>query len=149
LTTYSADLRVFGRNIQDSSLVLKGGRYNASNTLIDPVNLGATSSASGTMLGADLQLYILKSLGVEGGYMNFGASGSSAGSSVGSSAGSGQGATASGVTGGDYYAYEAFVEVAILRLMLGAYTENWRLTRQGHDVASKETGYLGGIKLQF
>ncbi len=139
LTSYSADLRLFGRNIQDSSLVFKAGRYQTTNTIIDPVNLAATNSTlSGRMLGANLQLYLIKALGAEGGYMGLGPSGSSQGA-----------ADASGITRGAYYHYEGFVEVSILRLLVGSYVETWDLTRQGQSVRSAEKGYVAGIKLQF
>ena len=138
LSSYSANLRVFGRNIQDSSLVLKAGQYTSKNTLIDPVNLAATNSAStGRMVGVDLQLYLLRALGAEGSYVSFGSSGTN------------EGPQASGITRGAYYNYEGFIEVSILRLMAGTYVETWDLTRQGQVVKSSERGYLAGVKLQF
>lgn len=138
LTAYSADLRMFGRNIQDSSLVLKGGRYTAINTVIDPVNLAATkTSLTGTMAGVDLQIYLLKVIGAEGGYMSFGPSGTR------------DGPTGSGVTRGAYYHYEGFIEVSVIRLIAGSYVETWDLVRQGQRVKSDEKGYVAGVKLQF
>lgn len=138
LTAYGADLRLFGRNIQDSALVLKGGRYTATNTIIDPVNLAALSTKlTGTMVGVDLQLYLLRVLGAEGGYMTFGPSGMR------------EGPEGSGITRGVYYHYEGFVEVSILRLMAGTYVESWDLVRKGQVVKSDEKGLIAGVKLQF
>ena len=119
-------------------MVLKGGRYTATNTIIDPVNLAALSTKlTGTMVGVDLQLYLLRVLGAEGGYMTFGPSGMR------------EGPEGSGITRGVYYHYEGFVEVSILRLMAGTYVESWDLVRKGQVVKSDEKGLIAGVKLQF
>ncbi len=119
-TSYAGSLRLFGKNIQDSSLTLKYGVYQ-SNYDDQP------EIARGRVLGGSLQLYILRSLGAEGTYYGFVEKDKPVSTKN---------------MGGTYYEYFGFIEVSLLRLMVGAYQESWL------DLTS-EKGTLAGVKLQF
>lgn len=133
-TYYAADLRVFGKNIQDSSLVLKYGQYQSKNSV--PYDVSGEASFKGIVAGAELQLYLLKALGIEGNYLNYGGSQRLADESE---------------RKGHYHDYTAFVEVSLLRLMIGRYEETWNMTESESGSSNKirEQGLLAGMKLQF
>lgn len=135
LEDYSAALRIFGRNIQDSSLVLKYGRYSLRNSITDDIAGAGTSGVSGTMLGAELQLYVLHALGVEGNVVQYGKASSGGGFNK---------------VSGSYYDYQAFIEISLLRLVGGPYVEQWDLTTGlGDTVKTMEKGFIAGLKLQL
>ncbi len=124
-TSYTGNLRIFGKHVQDTSLVLKYGMYQASvqrNLL--------TESEHGRVVGGALQLYILSSLGAES---NFEAYGKKAAPTSASS------------TDGRYIEYAGFLEVSVIRLLIGKYQEVW--SEDGIDTT--ESGSFAGVKLQF
>lgn len=130
----AASFRVFGKNVQDSSLTLKIGRYNARSSLPaysdDEVS---SQSFLGTMRGADLTAYLTSNIGFEGHYINY------------SPTESVNGTTASG----RYLDYLGFVEVALLRIVFGNYQEEWTFEDSLEQHRTKEKGYTGGVKLLF
>lgn len=131
---YAADLRLFGGNIQDTSLVVKYGRYQSNNTVPNWASEGE-GQRTGTMAGVELQLYLLKFLGAEGNYLSYGDA---------------KKWTGTDEVRGSYYDYMGFVEVSFLRLMGGVYREQWAFAENGNaPVRIDETGALGGVKLQF
>jgi hypothetical protein len=132
-TYYTGDLRIFGKNIQDSSIVLKYGEYTSTDSILDEA-AGDTTSQSGNVAGAELQLYILRFLGAEGNYLKFGNS---------------AGVKGSASQSGEYYDYMGFVEVSLLRLTAGVYGEDWTVVRNGQSFKTQEKGSLAGVKLQF
>ena len=136
---YCAAFRLFGRNIQDSSLVLKGGRYTHTDGIADQELKLSSTPITGSWAGAELQLYLLRALGIEATLTQFGDGSSPLGS-----------ASQSGST----YEYGLFIEVSLLRLMVGAYGEDFSRLPAGAAVGSApskshESGYQGGVKLQF
>lgn len=131
---YAGALRVFGRNIQDTSLVFKYGQYTARDQLLDTATATSPAPISGAMAGVELQLYLLRSLGVEGNVTQWG---------------DGAGVEGSALQRGLSYDYGAFIEVSMLRLMVGIYSEARSQARGGQSFETRETGSQAGLKLQF
>jgi hypothetical protein len=133
-TYYTGNLRIFGKNIQDSSLILKYGQYQSENRVPswnDPTEDG---SLKGMVAGAELQLYLFKWLGFEGNYLQYG---------------DGERIAGSDDLSGTYYDYTGFVEISLLRLMAGRYREDWSFANGGNKTDLVEEGLIGGMKLQF
>jgi hypothetical protein len=132
-TYYTGDLRIFGKNIQDSSLVLKYGNYTSTDSILDQA-AGASAVETGSVAGAELQLYIIRVLGAEGNYLKFGNTAGPKGSPT---------------LSGYYYDYMGFIEISLLRLTAGVYAEDWSVVRSGQQFTTQEKGSLAGVKLQF
>lgn len=134
---YAAAFRIFGKNIQDSSLALKVGQYDSVNTLAivaTDASQNAHIARSGVVSGAELQLYLFRWLGVEGNYMKFNQS---------------KGISNDDQISGAYYDYLAYVEVSLFRFMGGYYGENWQYTSKNGNTATQENGLYTGVKLQI
>lgn len=131
---YAANFRLFGKNIQDSSLVAKIGNYTVDNRILRAADFEGGAKASGLLTAAELQLYLFRWLGVEGNYYWFNR-------------------TPVGQAGeyvvGSYYDYFGYIEISLLRVMFGLYTETWQFGDGIHEVNLADTGYIGGIKLQI
>jgi hypothetical protein len=131
----SANLRLFGKNIQDSSLVLKFGEYASESYLPGLFNTGPQEmNFSNRMLGVELQLYLFRWLGLEGNYLAFNSASKGAFSAA-----------------GQAIEYGAYVEISLLRLMGGFFQDNWvygetDLNAHIHEV---NKGMYAGLKLQF
>lgn len=131
---YAGSLRVFGKHAQDTSLNFKYGVYSSTSEDFSFAGDGSTANIQGRMAGVDLQAYLFKWLGGESSFLLYG--------------------TKDDVKGtveqrGGYYDYMGFVEVSLLRIMVGKYREDWRLAKDGSNLKVTETGYIGGVKLQF
>lgn len=131
---YSLNLRLFGKSIQDSSIIVKTGSYQVINTLYLGENLYQPSIQEGTFMGAEMQFYLTKVLGFEGNYHDYQKQNNVAGSED---------------LGGTYYDYNVFLEVSLFRLVFGKYTENWTITDPNGSYNVEGSGYTGGLKLQF
>ena len=139
---YSVNLRLFGKHIQDSSLVIKYGVMQTTNSLylpntpstIDMITNPAISKAAGTFKGAELQMYLIRSVGLEGTVHQYQAN------TV---------AYADHTLEGAYGEGLLFIEVGILRLQAGIYEERWNASWTNVKTSTKESGYVGGIKLQL
>ena len=135
LEAYSGAMRIFGRNIQDSSLVLKYGRYSLRNSITDGISGAGSDTVTGPVMGAELQLYVLHSLGAEANYVQYGKATETGGFSK---------------VNGSYYDYQGFIEISLLRLVGGPYVEQWDLnTVLGDTIKTKEKGFIAGLKLQL
>ena len=113
---------------------MKYGEYTSSDAVLGGLTPGEGSSVQGAVAGAELQVYVLKSVGVEGNYLHFGDA---------------SGPKGSAALGGEYYDGMGFIEVSLLRLVAGVYGEDWAVTRGGQAVKTQEKGTLAGVKLQF
>lgn len=128
---WSADLRLFGKHIQDSSLIIKYGKYETKDHLLVA---NPSLSPHGVMAGAELSLYLFRWLGMEGNYISYGDTSSPQSSKV----------------DGDYYDYMAFIEISLLRIMFGVYREEWELEESGGSTNKLlDVGTYTGVKLQF
>ncbi len=134
---YTANFRVFGKNIQDSSLVLKVGQYNAVNSIVvrDSLSQSRKKSQSGMTYGGELQLYISRWLGLEGNYQVYGDKTHFSGENV----------------QGTYYDAMAYLEISLLRFMAGYYDESWnfRYPEDNYLVKTHEKGTIIGLKVQI
>lgn len=127
----SLNFRIFGKNIQDSSLVLKYGNYRTTN----PAFLISESSLKGDLIGAEISLYLFKWLGIEGNYLKF----HKAKTNIESSG-----------FNGHYYDYNIYIEISLIRILLGYYQESWAITKtDSPSYDTEENGRLIGLKLQF
>jgi hypothetical protein len=115
-------------------LILKYGIYSSESTDFSFANDGTSSVLKGRMAGADLQAYLFKWLGAESSFLIYGTPEDVKGTEI---------------QRGGYYDYMAFVEVSLLRIMVGQYREDWRLRANDQEIDLTETGYIGGVKLQF
>ncbi len=129
LRWFTGNFRIFGKNIQDTSLVLKAGQYNYSNNYTDI--LSTEQRKEGLLWGADFYLYLLRFLGGEAEFQSFGKK-------------------SLGDKQGQQLYYGGFIEVALLRLTGGVMIEEWNY--QNLDLpktkATSKTIMFGG-KLQF
>ncbi len=126
---WSANLRLFGEHIQDTSLIGKVGRYTAEDSLF----LGDEDDRhNGTFVGGELQIYLTNWLGAEGKYHDY----------------TGLTNTSAYQMKGQFLSYAGFIEISLLRLMFGQYEESWQSSVE--DAAElKSKGYLAGGKIQF
>lgn len=129
----AANFRVFGKNIQDSSLVLKAGRYTTLTGLTDQNEAEVNFSSS--MRGGELQLYVTSVLGLEANYVQFELP---------------QIAELGPTHSDDYYHdYQAFLEIAIFRFFGGKYQQQTTMLDGGALVPLTEKGYFAGLKIQL
>ena len=132
---YSANFRLFGANIQDSSIIAKVGKYEVKSKLHGVSDLTSTLAASGIFYGGEIQLYLFRWLGLEGSYQSYGSAS--------------YGISAQNISG-SYADYVAYIEISLLRIFGGAYQEHWILkTTNGAGAISDESGYIGGVKIQL
>jgi hypothetical protein len=115
----TAGFRLFGKNIQDTSLVFKVGGYRHT--------IGDTYAAQGQAMGGELCLYLLSFLGAEGSYMQYGQQ--------------------TELTHGTAFEYSGFLEISLLRLSYGMYESRWTL--DGAEAERIERGLIAGAKLHF
>jgi hypothetical protein len=134
---YTGNLRIFGKNIQDTSLSIKLGKYSSVNNIGDPGVFRANEKQfSGLVAGADLTLYLSKWLGLEGNYLSFGDAKSTSGNTR---------------QKGSYHDYSAFIEISLLRVMIGQYQETWSLSfgENQQNQTMEEKGLTLGSKISF
>lgn len=130
----TVNFRIFGKNIQDSSLVLKYGQYRRDGHYGFMSANGMPSEFKGIVAGAEMSLYVFKWLGLEGNYLSFGD-----GEKLGSKSS----------REGTYYDYLAYIEISLIRFMGGVYQEDWRTKSAGVAYNTREKGMFAGLKLQF
>lgn len=133
-TYYTGNLRLFGKNIQDSSLVFKYGEYTSENRIPAWSAIQDPRARRGKVAGAELQVYVLPWLGAEGNYLAFGDAKSFKGSDE---------------VRGTYVDYVGFVEVSLVRLTVGRYQEDWTVASGDGVQSTAERGLLFGSKLSF
>ncbi len=125
-------LRVFGKSIQDSSLVLKYGMFQDSRQLhlLGDNSFQTTFMQAGGVMGADLDLYFNHWLGVEGHYLSYQAEDKDLLLTTQQSLG-------------------LFIEVSLIRFSIGRYQESSRLTHENVIVGSEQAGQTIGVSLFF
>jgi hypothetical protein len=127
---WTGNLRLFGKHIQDTSLVAKYGRYQAKEEF-SPA--GTAADHYGTAIGGDLQLYLLHWLGIEGHYLSL----------------KGIDRSQQTVVTQSYDAL-GFIDISLLRLTGGPYWENVVLHDDAGAVKSLNgRGIMAGVQLQF
>lgn len=130
----TANFRVFGKNIQDSSLVLKYGQYRHDAFYSFLANTTGLDDWEGLMAGAELSLYLFNWLGLEGSYFRFG---------------DGKRAVGAKDRSGTYAEALAFIEISLFRFMIGRYSDDWSVKTPGRDITTRDEGMMAGLKVQL
>lgn len=133
----TGNLRIFGKSIQDSSLILKYGSYKYESPFYSMFQRAQSSPFfTGTMTGAEIQLYLFRWIGLEGNYSQFATS-----------------KTTPNTAKGMLLEYGIYMEISLIRLMLGYYEEQWDFagnTENGTGPITQNTsGNYTGIKILF
>lgn len=128
LQAAGVNLRLFGANSQDSTLVAKAGRFE-KNTGYDIEGL---QKLKGQYFGAEMALYFLKWLGAEGHYMQMKAEGDELWKSQ-----------------GTQFDYSGFIEIYNLRLGYGSYGRDWTSSSESSRFESSEKGQAFFVRLYF
>lgn len=135
----TGNLRIFGGNVQDTSLILKYGRYELENGFLKDSETQQPLKTKGLTAGGEMILYLFGGLGAEGHYQVFGDD--------------------AGVQGNDsqkgsYWDYQGFIEISLFRITFGKFSESW--TSQSiesespvNTYESTYDGYIAGLKLLF
>ena len=137
---YTINMRLFGKHIQDTSLVLKYGLMQTKNSLqlSNSANSPAlakksgSQNASGAATGAELQIYLTRNLGLDGSANQYRAT------TI---------AFADHTLKGSYGEGLAFMEIGVLRIQGGVYEERWSAKWSDVKTSTIEHGYLAGIKI--
>lgn len=134
LQSYLGTLRLFGKHVQDSSLVFKYGEYRYQG--FDPTaRLGVESIVQkGPQWGAELTLYFSNWMGVEGNYSVLGQEPSR---------------SQIGPMGGDSVEALLFIEVSVLRIVGGSSIRSWSQQKADGLETTKQSGVLGGLKFNL
>lgn len=134
LQSFMGNLRLFGKHVQDSSLILKYGEFRYQG--FDPTARQGVESIveKGPQYGGELTLYMSNWLGVEGNYSVLGQEPSR---------------SVIGSLGGDYAEALLFIEVSVLRLVGGSSLRSWSQQKADGVETTKQAGVLGGLKLNL
>jgi hypothetical protein len=136
LSHYSANLRIFGKNIQDSSFNLKYGKYQYQTGWGFHQTSEATQSKfQGVTYGADMQLYLFKWLGAEGSYQIYD-----------------RGQNDYSEVTGEQYLYGPFIEISVFRFQGGLFKSTWEFKERQESALETKVDDIGiyyGMKLQI
>lgn len=126
---FTGNLRLFGKNIQDSSLVFQYG-----NSWVDlPKGIdNSTVRFRQDAMAVELQLYLFRWLGLEGQYLVHKPS-----------------KTGDQRFSGSLATYGPYIEISLLRIYGGAYQRHWEGKDSDTPWSLKESGTFFGLKLQF
>ncbi len=125
------NFRIFGRNIQDSSLILKAGRYEWATGLFTDTS---TLTKEGLVAGAESYLYLLSWLGLDGQMLRFG---------------NDKGAAGSPQLQGEITRYGLFIEIFLLRIGYSQMQESWSLQEEAFEYKSDWKGSAWTVRLNF
>lgn len=138
LQSFMGNLRLFGKHVQDSSLVLKYGEYRYQGFDPTGINLLEPMTFRGPLMGAELTLYVSSWLGMTGQFQSLGAEPS--GSRV-------------GPLGGSFGEGQIFIEIAVLRLAAGTFERRWVSQGSNSDetqkTPAKQRGVFTGLSLHL
>jgi hypothetical protein len=138
LQSFMGNLRLFGKHIQDSSLVLKYGEYRYQGFDPTGISLLETITSKGPLLGAELTIYVSSWLGLNGQYQTLGMEPTG---------------SQSGLFGADLSEGQLFIEVSLLRLTAGGFQRRWTSQEskaKGIEIPDvKQSGVLTGLQLNL
>jgi hypothetical protein len=123
LQTAGVNLRLFGTSSQDSSLVIKGGKFEKSS------GFKAFDKTSGSYFGAEMSLYLMSFLGVEGQYYQF--------------------LDSSKDQVGERFQVMAFLELYSLRVSYGQERSSWQDETPALRLESKAVERFLSLRLYF
>ena len=122
------NFRIFGANVQDSTLVAKVGKFNRSSGF----TAAPWQAMSGTYYGGEMALYFMRFLGAEGHYYSL------------------KPDTKEGEKGsGSQLDYGGFLEIYNVRLGYTLYEQAWSFSNEDLRLDSKEKGRSYFIRLYF
>lgn len=122
------NLRIFGANVQDSTLVLKAGKFTRSTGYIEE----PWQKMDGSYYGGEMALYFLKFLGAEGNYYSFDPA---------------TGPVSKG--SGTHLEYGGFLELFNIRLGYTLYDRKWSFETEELRLDSRDKGQNYFIRLYF
>ena len=134
------NLRIFGGNVQDTSLIFKYGRYEMNNGISAYRTDSPELVKNGLTAGGEMILYLFGGLGAEARYSVFGSDENYRGDES---------------IKGSYLDYQGFLEISLLRLTFGRFTESWEGSSpvEGSEtpntIKSTYDGYVAGLKILF
>ena len=132
---YGLALRVFGKNVQDSSLSLSYGDYEwVPRSWLRGDESVFDGALNGQQVSVGLRLYLTKVIGIEANGTRYL-----------------EATSGSNSWRGQSLSYAAFVEVSLLKVFFGSSAEQWRL-RQGSDSLIydiDEKGYYTGLAMSL
>ncbi len=128
LTTAGINLRLFGANSQDSTLVAKAGKFE----LDTGYDLEGLRKSEGQYVGGEMALYFMKWLGAEGHYLQLKPQGNAVWKGKGSQA-----------------EYGGFLEIYNFRIGYGSYRRDWSFESEGTRLDSSEKGNAFFMRLYF
>lgn len=131
LSAYSVCFRLFGKSVQDSSLVFRAGQYQKGAGIFAE---GSEATFKGMLLGGEFQGYLVHWLGADIDYTRFG---------------NAKIITANQVVNGHSLKYSGFIEVSLFRIFAGAYSDEWIFHSLQKQKSLKENGLFGGLKVFF
>lgn len=129
---HCANFRIFGKNIQDSSFILKVGQYAHQNALLPNSPHGRDEVFNGTFGGVEMDLYLFRWLGLSGEYNSYLRGSANAVDFAGSTA-----------------KYGAYIEISLLRFMGGLFSEDLKYTDGFDTLREKRTGMYFGAMVNF
>ena len=127
----TVNFRIFGRNIQDSSLILKAGSYEYKTGILAGDQI---INKEGMVAGGESYLYLLNWLGVDGELLRFG---------------NGKGAAGSPELEGQISRYGLFIEIFLLRIGYSLVEESWSFQEEAFDYQSDWKGTAWTVRLSL
>lgn len=137
LQSFMGNLRLFGKHIQDSSLIVKYGEFRYQGFDPTGINLLESVTHRGPLFGAELSLYISSWFGLAGQVQTLGEE----------PTGSRQ-----GLLQGSVGEAQAFIEISVLRLVGGSFLRQWTLSDQqdkSQTSQSKQAGVFSGVQINL
>ncbi|MFK7827957.1 MAG: hypothetical protein AB8G05_27660 [Oligoflexales bacterium] len=131
----TANLRIFGKTIQDSSMIIKYGEYQNDSTIPAAyLEQESNKTYKGNVFGFDMNLYMLSWLGMEGSYLQWG-----------------QDQSSNLTAKGEHFDYGLYIEISLFRFIGGAFTDKWIYQDKNRGIKQEETsvGTFGGLKIHF
>ena len=116
--------------------MLKFGQYSAEQNHVRRLASDERPDPVGLVAGAELQLYLFRWLGLEANFNKFGK-----GSSLSNKA----------QPSGTAFDYAAYIEIALSRILVGQYQEDWTYPLKDGSATwkARDAGRFAGLKIQF
>lgn len=128
----SVNLRIFGLNLQDSSLLLKMGEYQSQWPFLRLLSQDGKDTIRTPFYGAELQLYLFRWLGLEGQYLQY------------------EKRKPTLTLSGTKMEYGAYIEISLLRLMFGISTETTHIKEPNVFIFKQQRDtFYSGLKINL
>lgn len=132
----TSNFRLFGKSIQDTSVVFKVGQYRTSLEFLDAdANIGAKSEWNGMTAALETNIYLFDWFGLSANLQHYGDDVSIMGTEQ---------------ENGRNYDYGGFFEMALVRFAIGRYQEQWNyLSSDNNELNSLHTGFYGAMRISL